>query len=241
MTPRVLVVEHDQHCPPALFGTWVSDAGAEVEICRPYAGDRLPARPEHDALLVLGGAMGARDDAGHAWLEPTRALIRAAADARVPTLGICLGHQLCAVAFGGEVGRNPHGQQVGLQDIGWTKAAAADPLFGSLASSGRGVHWNDDLVLMLPDHAESLARTPSDELQAARFGETVWGVQWHPEVDVEVLRVWAEDDADRHLERGIDQEQVLEHIADAEHELETTWRPLATGLVRLASAGRMDS
>jgi GMP synthase (glutamine-hydrolysing) len=108
-----------------------------------------------------------------------------------------------------------------------------------LASGGRGVHWNDDLVLMLPEHAETLARTPSDELQAARFEETVWGVQWHPEVDVEVLRVWAEDDADRHLERGIDQEQVLEHIAEAERELEATWRPLAEGLVRLASAGRV--
>ena len=154
--------------------------------------------PEHDALVVLGGSMDADDDR-HPWLEPTRALIRTAADRGVPTLGICLGHQLCALAFGGEVGRSPLGQQVGLYEIGWTDAAADDALLGGLASGGRGVQWNDDLVLELPDDAVALARTPRDELQAARFAPTVWGVQWHPEVDVEILRVWAEEDAERHL------------------------------------------
>ncbi len=237
MTVRVLVVEHESHCPPALFGTWLTDAGAVVDVCRPYAGDHLPSMPEHDALVVLGGSMDAGDDR-HPWLEPTRALIRTAADRGVPTLGICLGHQLCALAFGGEVGRSPLGQQVGLYEIGWTDAAADDALLGGLASGGRGVQWNDDLVLELPDDAVVLARTPRDELQAARFAPTVWGVQWHPEVDVEILRVWAEEDADRHLQRGIDQDAVLADIDRAERELEATWRPLAGRLVALAAASR---
>ena len=234
MTPRVLVVEHDTHCPPALFGTWLTDAGAEVDVCRPYAGDRLPAVGEHEAVVVLGGPMDAGDD-GHAWLEPTRALIRAAADQQVPTLGICLGHQLCALAFGGSVGRNPLGQQVGTKEVGWTAAAADDELMGGLATDARGVHWNDDLVLELPEGAVVLAGTPRDELQAVRYAPTVWGVQWHPEVDVEVIRVWAQEDAERHLEHGIDQERVLADIGRAQPELDATWRPLAEGLVRAAT------
>jgi GMP synthase (glutamine-hydrolysing) len=237
MTVRVLVVEHDAHCPPAVFGTWLTDAGAVVDVCRPYAGDPLPTVPDHDALLVLGGPMDA-GDSSHAWLEPTRALIRAAAERQVPTLGICLGHQLCALAFGGRVDRNPLGQQVGLYDIGWTDAAADDALLGALATGGRGVHWNDDLVLELPADAVALALTPRDEVQAARFARTVWGVQWHPEVDVGVLRVWADEDAERHLAGGIDQEEVLAGIGRAESELEATWRPLAEGLVRLAATRR---
>jgi len=236
----VLVVEHESHCPPALFGTWLTEAGAVVDVCRPYAGDALPTAPEHDALVVLGGSMDAGDDR-HPWLEPTRALIRTAADRGVPTLGICLGHQLCALAFGGTVGRSPLGQQVGLYDVGWTDAAADDPLLGRLARGARGVQWNDDLVLELPDDAVVLARTPRDELQAVRFAPTVWGVQWHPEVDVGVLRVWAEDDADRHLERGIDQEAVLAEIDGAAEELATTWRPLAENLVALAASSRQTS
>lgn len=237
MTVRVLVVEHESHCPPALFGTWLTEAGAVVDVCRPYAGDTLPTAPEHDALVVLGGSMDAGDDQ-HPWLEPTRTLIRTAADRGLPTLGICLGHQLCALAFGGAVGRSPLGQQVGLYEIGWTDAAADDALLGGLASGGRAVQWNDDLVLELPDDAVVLARTPRDELQAARFAPTVWGVQWHPEVDVEVLRVWAEEDADRHLERGIDQHAVLAEIDGAARELATTWRPLAESLVALAATSR---
>jgi GMP synthase (glutamine-hydrolysing) len=237
VTVRVLAVEHDPHCPPALLGTWLADAGATVELCQPYAGDPLPARVEHDALLVLGGPMDAGDDQ-HPWLQPTRALIRTAAADRLPTLGVCLGHQLCALAFGGAVGRNPRGQQVGLLEIGWTDEAADDPLLGSRASGDRGVHWNDDLALELPEGAVVLARTGAGEVQAARFAPTVWGVQWHPEVDVGVLRVWADQDADRHLEGGIDQERVLADIARAGSELEATWRPLAEALVRLAASRR---
>lgn len=240
MPVRVLVVEHDAHCPPALFGTWLAEAGAQVDIRRPYVGDELPAWPNHDAMVVLGGPMDAGDDR-HAWLEPTRALIRTAADLGVPTLGICLGHQLCALAFGGSVGRNPLGQQVGLLDVGWNEEAAEDALLGVLSGPARGVHWNDDLVLALPREAVVLARTPDDEVQAARFAPTVWGVQWHPEVDVDVLRLWAAEDADRHLERGIDQQRVLAEIARADRELEATWRPLAQGLARLAGARRASA
>ena len=75
---------------------------------------------------------------------------RQAAGTGVPALGICLGHQLCAVALGGHVVRNPHGQQMGLVPTGWLDAAAADPLFGSLVDVHRGVQWNDDIVDRLP-------------------------------------------------------------------------------------------
>ena len=43
----------------------------------------------------------------HPWLPPTKALVRDAVERRTPTLGICLGHQLVAVALGGELGPQP--------------------------------------------------------------------------------------------------------------------------------------
>jgi GMP synthase (glutamine-hydrolysing) len=234
--PRVLVVEHDVDCPPALFGGWLADAGCEVEVCRPYVGQQLPALAGYSALLVLGGPMAATDD--HPWLAPLRDRIREAAADGLPTLGICLGHQICATAFGGTVERNPRGQQIGLLDVGWTEAAADDGLLGPVATPRRAVQWNDDVVTRLPGDAVLLAATPQGEVQAARFAPTVWGVQWHPEVDRGVLEVWARDDEERHLAAGIDQERVLAGIDDARAELEKAWRPLAEGFAVRARSGQ---
>ena len=232
--PWVLVIEHEADCPPALFGTWLEDAGCTVTVCRPYVGDPLPTLDEYDALLVLGGPMAATDP--HPWLAPLRDLVRQAAAADVPTLGICLGHQVCAVAFGGTVEPNPRGQQLGLLDVGWTDAAADDRLLGVLSTPRRAVQWNDDVVTRLPGDAVVLAVTPEGETQAARFAPAVWGVQWHPEVDRAVLELWARDDEERHVAAGIDQERVLADIGAAAAELEKAWRPLAEQLATLAGS-----
>jgi GMP synthase (glutamine-hydrolysing) len=231
---RVLVVEHEAQCPPAHLGTWLTDAGAELEVCRPWAGDEIPAVTAYDGLVVMGGSMGANDDATHPWLTSVKEQVLVAAEAGVPTLGLCLGHQLVAVAFGGAVEKNARGQQVGLFELGWTDAAADDPLLGRLGPV-RAVQWNDDVVTALPEGAVALAQTPAGELQAARFAPTVWGVQVHPEVDVPVLTSWAAGDRDDHLHRGIDQEALLAEIEAAREELDRAWRPMAEAFAAMAA------
>lgn len=237
----VLVVQHEDDCPPAWVGEWLAAEGVRLDVRRPYAGDRLPAGlDEHDGLLVLGGSMGAHDDGAHEWLTPTKDLVRRAVTAGVPTLGICLGHQLAAVALGGTSARNVQGQQVGLLPVGWSEAADSDPLVGPVAGAARGVHWNSDVVTALPEGTVVLARAPGGEVQAARFAPVCWGVQWHPEIGVEILRHWAKEDEDRHLEQGIDQEAALCAVAEAEPELVRTWQPLAASFARLVRERRRE-
>jgi len=228
----VLVVQHQDDCPPAFLGEWLVEAGCMLDVRRPYAGDALPDNLlGHDAFLVLGGSMGANDDDANAWLAPTKKLIRDAADRYTPTLGVCLGHQLAAVALGGEAGRNPRGQQLGLLPLGWTDAAGQDDLTRGLVGTGYGVQWNDDVVLRAPEATVVLARTPQGELQVARFAPTVWGVQLHPEVDEHILAAWAEDDRDRYDEGVLD--EVLRMIAAHRDDLVIGWRPLAQALAAL--------
>jgi len=231
--PVVLVVEHDAECPPARFGTWLEEAGCDLDVRRPYAGDPLPGLAGYDGFVVLGGPMGANDGDRHSWLDPVKELVREACAVQLPTLGICLGHQLVAAALGGTVTVDPHGQQVGLLEVGWTADARADRLFGPLASPRRGVQWNDDIVAELPAGATALAVTDRDELQVARYAPLVWGVQLHPEVDVPVLRPWAESDRGSHETRGIDTDAVLSEIDAARAELDGAWQPLAAGLATL--------
>ncbi|QBR91543.1 type 1 glutamine amidotransferase [Nocardioides euryhalodurans] len=233
---RILVVEHEAECPPALFGTWLEDAGAGLEVCRPWAGEELPGPaglPAYDAVVVLGGSMGADDDELHHWIGPVKELVRSSVASGQALLGICLGHQLVASALGGTVERNPRGQQVGLYDVGWLPEAADDDLVAGLGPV-RGVQWNSDVVTGLPEGAVALARTDAGELQVARFAPRAWGVQLHPEVDGPVVASWAAGDRDDHLERGIDQAAVIADIDGARAELDAAWRPLATRFAELA-------
>jgi len=225
----VLVVQHEDDDPIHLLGGWMP--GVELDVRRPYLGDPVPASlDDHAAMIVMGGAMGALDDAEHWWLTPTKDLVRLAATEGVPTLGICLGHQLASVALGGEMRPNANGRQFGLVDIEWLPAAADDALFSAAYGAARGLHWNDDIVVRLPDRAVQLATAPNGEVQAARLADTVWGVQWHPEVDEPLVRTWCDEIEPEEAERE------LSALAAATEEMERSWRPLGERFAGLASA-----
>lgn len=221
----LLVVQNEHACPPGWVGQWLTDAGAQLDVRQPYAGDPLPEDlGGHSGLLVLGGHMGAYDDTLHPWLVATKALVREAAAEQRPALGICLGHQLFAVALGGTVVTNPAGQRVGLHRVGWLPSAGADPL----ASVGgvTCVQWNDDVVTRLPTPAVALARNGFDELQAAHFARTVWGVQWHPEAGSAICAAWAAQSGRENPGRAETYAAILAEVAAAEAELQAAWRPL---------------
>jgi GMP synthase (glutamine-hydrolysing) len=230
MSLRVLTVEHETICPPALVGDWLAEAGCRLDVVRPYAGDALPSalRPEgYDALLVLGGTMDAFDDTVP-WLAATRALLVDAAEDAVPALGICLGHQLAAIALGGRVGRNPLGKRSGLRAVGHTADGTTDPVVGAVA--GPAIFSNQDVVLGLPGSAVDLARTPEGELQAARFAPTVWGVQWHPEADAAIFTEWARRDGAKRAGAGpaaADVEATVAEVDAARPALTSDGRALA--------------
>ncbi len=239
MNAPILVVQHETDCPTGWVGDWLVEAGAELDVRHPYRGDDLPSDLHgYSGLIVLGGSMGANDDAENPWLTATKALIREGAVWRVPVLGICLGHQLCAVALGGEIVRNPRGQQIGVIPVGWTDEAAADELFGAMAGPVRAVQWNNDIVRRLPEGAVLLAETPAGEVQAARFAPTGWGVQWPPEAGHDIIRTWVDEDRDEAAERGINVDFHVAAVAEAEQEMRATWRPLAERFLALTRSAQ---
>jgi GMP synthase (glutamine-hydrolysing) len=232
---RILVVQPELDDPPHLFGAWLEEAGCVLDVCHPYAGDALPTLEGYAGLLVMGGAMSANDDEVLAWVGPVKELLRDAVAEGVPTLGICLGHQLLGSALGGRVTPNPRGQQVGLLPVGWTEQAAEDPLFAGLATGRRGVQWNYDVVVEAPPGTVVLAQTPDGELQVARYAARAWGVQLHPEVDEAVVGTWVTDSERTELAgRGLDADRLLADIREAREELDHAWAPLAAGFADIA-------
>jgi GMP synthase (glutamine-hydrolysing) len=232
VTGRVLVVQHEDGTDAGRVGQWLGEAGVALDVRRPDRGDRLPGPYDgdgaaYDGLLVLGGAMGPADDEACPWLPAVRALLVDAVDAGLPTLGICLGAELLAVACGGSVRRGVAGPELGVLDCEPTAAAADDPLFGALPARARVVQWHWEEIADLPPGAVRLASSAMYENQAFRLGDRAWAVQGHPEVTGEIAAIWARDDSPLLKAAGRDPNELVSEVAAAQAELTEAWRPVA--------------
>lgn len=196
-TPVLTVVQLDEAVPLDRFAGWLDDI--PIHLVRAFAGEDPGPASGLDGLLVLGGRMSA-----HAEQEPglvaTRVLLAAAVAADVPTLGICLGAQLLAVATGGRVHiAAPPGCEAGVVDLRWRPEAAGDPLLGAVARAAGAQESRStpmptlhaDAIVDLPRGATWLASSRTYPYQAFRVG-SAWGVQFHPEAAPGTMRRWAE-------------------------------------------------
>jgi GMP synthase (glutamine-hydrolysing) len=236
-SPRLLIIQHEDDCPPAWFGEWFHEAGIGFHVVRGHRNEVVPDDLEgYTGLVVLGGEMGAYDDAEYPWLTPTKALIAHAVRAEVWFLGICLGHQLAAVALGGEVSVNPRGQATGLTAVQLTPQGRVDELTGVIADTACSIQWNSDIVSRLPDGSQVLATAPDESVQAARFGPRAWGVQFHPEASPALFNGWVRSAAPLAEGDGHDLSTLAGQLFAAEAQLRRDWAALAKRWVELVTA-----
>ena len=187
---RVLVVENDKVTLLGQIGIALQEAGAKLDICRPHAGDAIPAdHTAHDAIIVMGGPQNALDDESHTYLPALAALMRRFGDADKSVLGVCLGSQLLARAYGGQnhIGTTP---EFGWCTVALTADGAADPVLSAAAGSFPIFQWHSD-TFTLPDGAVRLATSGGAENQAFRIGRAVYGTQFHFEANRSVVEEWA--------------------------------------------------
>ena len=194
-------------------GVAIRAAGLELDERRLRAGEPLPALHEVDGILSLGGDQSVRDIATDPMLTAEAAFLREAVEAGLPVFGVCLGAQLVAHALGGRVSRLPR-RMVEWTPIAPLDAAQGDPVTGALPAGAVALHWNEDGFEPPPGAVELLARAGAGA-EAFRYGDRVWGVQFHPEVDPEALDGWYVDGTGELDEAGVTEEQA--RAADAAH------------------------
>ncbi|GIG37742.1 type 1 glutamine amidotransferase [Cellulomonas pakistanensis] len=183
--PRpVLVLTHVAHEGPGLVARALDGLPITTRTVLDDPEPRLPAVADLAGLVVMGGPMDADDDAGHPGLVAERRLLAEAVDAGVPTLGVCLGMQLLALALGAPLHRR-HGTEIGFAPV---DVVAHDPLLAPAGPRPTVLHWHSDAV-DLPAGATLLASTTTTPVQAFRAGSAV-GTQFHLEVDAGVLDLW---------------------------------------------------
>jgi anthranilate synthase/aminodeoxychorismate synthase-like glutamine amidotransferase len=154
---------------------FLGDLGVEIEVRRNDAitsQEALAMRP--DAILLSPGPC-TPNEAGICL-----PLIGAAAAARVPLMGVCLGHQAIGQAFGGTVIRAPepvHGKV-------WDIHHRGTDLFTGLPNPFRATRYHSLVVRRddLPPELEATAWTADGLVMGMAHRDLpIWGVQFHPE------------------------------------------------------------
>ena len=186
----VLVVQHHDHSPAGVVGEAIKSAGLALEVVSPTSDDAIPADAgKFRALLLLGGNDSAADGHTPHYIQELTALIREFADQSRPVMGICLGAQMVARAFGARVHRN-FGAEFGFVPLKKTAQGHRDPIVESLPDPSYFMQWHDD-SLDLPIGAELLMVGERYVNQCFRIGRLVYGFQFHMEVDQQIVEDWA--------------------------------------------------
>lgn len=224
----VLVLQHAAWERPGLIAEALGDLSVVTQMAAAQPDPDLPAVRDLAGLVVLGGPQDADDDAGWPGLPAERRLLAEAVDDGLPVLGVCLGMQLLAMALGSALHRR-HGVEIGFDTV---HVVAPEPVLAPLGDTPTVLHWHADAV-DLPAGAELLATNDRTPVQAFRAGSAL-GLQFHVEVDTELLAEWLHTPEMATLPAG----SVRRLLADGPTSL-STLRPRAlAGLSRFAEAVR---
>jgi GMP synthase (glutamine-hydrolysing) len=188
-SPRVLVLQHHAGSPAGLLGVATAARGVQAEVIDASAGCDLPLSPDGFAgLILLGGEMNAYADDRCRHFRLLEGLVCQFARTGRPVMGICLGAQLLARAFGARVhvGGAP---EFGLTPLRPGAGLADDPLLAGWAGLAQVMQWHDD-TFDLPDGATPLLTGDACRNQAFRVMDRVWAFQGHFETDLAAMRGW---------------------------------------------------
>jgi GMP synthase (glutamine-hydrolysing) len=187
---RVLSVIHGPSVPGGVFDEVVEAAGHDLERWSvPDGGTPDPVR-SYDAVTVFGGAMHPDEDDRFAWLEREEEFLQSVLSEGVPVLGVCLGAQMLARAAGAKVGPATE-PEIGWFDIELNAAGVADPVLGVLPPRPTVFEWHH-YTFEIPLGGVELARSAVCP-QAFRLAQPAWGIQFHAEVTLPMLKEWASE------------------------------------------------
>jgi GMP synthase-like glutamine amidotransferase len=179
--PNVLFIQHEEEDRPGLVGESFAKLGYNVYLEALNVGLPTPSVDGMDALVILGSKNSVYDpEVKAAWFDRELGLIGDAVAKDIPVLGICFGAQALCTFHGGTVSKAPEAE------IGWYQI---EPVAGSGISTGPWFEFHYDSCTT-PENAEILASSER-AVQAFAVGKNL-AVQFHPEIDGQLLNEWFE-------------------------------------------------
>ena len=212
MKPLCILIAGDPVAPTRKrvggFGVLIRAATGEAwdgpwqEVDARADGALLPAARAMAGVVITGSASSVVERAP--WMLRAERWLAEVVEQDVPVLGVCFGHQLLGQALGGLVRENPNGREMGSVPLELTEP---DELLDGIGDKVNMSHR--DSVIELPRSARLLAKTALEPRAALRFGARVWGVQFHPEFDREVMREYIGERRDALAREGFDPDRLL--------------------------------
>lgn len=195
----VLIIKNIATEGPGTIEDFLRKEDIFFKVIELSSGEVPPPLEEFDTLITLGGPMSVYEMSQYPHLRTGSRLIREAINRGLKILGICLGAQMVAYCLGSEVYHGPQ-EETGWESIELTGDGLKDPLMRKLAIHPRVgdfwrkfevFHWHGD-TFDLPIGAVLLAHSELYKNQAFRYGENIYGFQFHIEVKKDMIREWLE-------------------------------------------------
>jgi len=201
------------------FEDWIMKGAGlgpeQIIIVEVSAGEPLPEHFEFSGIIISGSHAMVTEKLD--WSERTAHWISQAVARNIPMLGICYGHQLLAHALGGHVDFNSRGLESGTVLIHLNPDASKDPLFSCLPVEVYFHVSHSQSASALPPGAVLLASNEAEPHHGFRFGDCVWGVQFHPEFDADLMHRYLIAMADRLTAAGQNVEALIRDCTEAPH------------------------
>lgn len=199
MKTELLVIQNSPTASLGVLEECIRERNIAIKILAPSTGERLPISTSYSGLIILGGPMNAEDDTAYPHLQDVVKLIQIFSEEHKPILGICLGAQLIARAFGKRVYQHSK-PELGFTPLRGIKSAIAeDPLLRLALPSNLDpiyiMQWHFD-TFELPDRATLLMTGENCQNQAYRIDNNIYGFQCHFEVNQSILQDWLKNGRD---------------------------------------------
>ena len=145
---NIHIIQHVSFEKPGRIMDWIQENNHTVEMIKVFNGEPFPKEEEVSFLIVLGGPMSANDT--EQWIQDERHLIKEVVDSGKPMLGICLGAQQLAKAYGSDIISTP-------KEVGWHSVTSLTQNFHP-SKEYTVLHWHGE-GFTKPCHATALYST----------------------------------------------------------------------------------
>jgi GMP synthase (glutamine-hydrolysing) len=187
---NALIIKHIENEGPGLIEYCLKQEKIPYQILNLNPRVRFPKLEDMTHIVLLGGPMNVYEEDRYPFLKDEDLFIKEAIQRGKAILGICLGAQLIAKALGAKVFKAPV-KEIGWYDVSLTKRGSQDPLFSGLPTKFSVFQWHED-TFEIPNGGKLIATSSPISHQAFRYGERVYGLQFHLEVTEKMIQEWIE-------------------------------------------------